>query len=208
MTTVAIIGAGTMGHGIAYVAAFAGYDVSLFDLSEDSLEHARAHIGLALDSGVMRGKVSEEARSATMSHLSLSTVLKSAVSDANIVIEAVPEVIALKQELFRQISDRAPREALLATNTSSLSVSEIASATDSPNRVIGIHFFNPVPAMKLVEIIRGDSTDEASVRRAHSFAESLGKTAIVVADSPGFATSRLGVVLGLEAMRMLEQGVA
>ncbi len=208
MTTVAIIGAGTMGHGIAYVAAFAGYDVSLFDLSEDSLEHARAHIGLALDSGVMRGKVSEEARSATMSHLSLSTVLKSAVSDANIVIEAVPEVIALKQELFRQISDQAPREALLATNTSSLSVSEIASATDSPNRVIGIHFFNPVPAMKLVEIIRGDSTDEASVRRAHSFAESLGKTAIVVADSPGFATSRLGVVLGLEAMRMLEQGVA
>lgn len=208
MTTVAIIGAGTMGHGIAYVSAVAGYDVTLFDLGEDSLEHARAHIGLALDSGVMRGKVSEETRRAAMSRLSLCTVLKSAVSDANIIIEAVPEAITLKQELFRRISDQAPREALLATNTSSLSVSEIASATDSPNRVIGIHFFNPVAAMKLVEIIRGDTTDETSVTRARSFAESLGKTAIVVGDSPGFATSRLGVVLGLEAMRMLEQGVA
>jgi 3-hydroxybutyryl-CoA dehydrogenase len=207
MSAIAIIGAGTMGHGIAYVSTVAGYEVTLFDVNADSLERGRAHIGLALDSGVMRGKVSEETRRDAMSRLSLSTELDSAVADANIVIEAVPEELMLKQEMFRRISAAAPRDALLATNTSSLSVSEIASVTDCPDRVIGMHFFNPVAAMKLVELVRGARTDDTAVARARGFAESLGKTAIVVGDSPGFATSRLGVVLGLEAMRMLEQGI-
>ncbi|HXF24051.1 MAG TPA: 3-hydroxyacyl-CoA dehydrogenase family protein [Gemmatimonadaceae bacterium] len=208
MTNVAIIGAGTMGHGIGYVTAIAGYTVTLTDVDEDVLERARAHIGLALDSGVMRGKVSEETRREAMDRIFLSTNLEGAIGDAQVVIESAPEKLALKQDLFRRICVAAPRHALLATNTSSLSVSEIAHATDCPERVVGMHFFNPVAAMKLVEVIRGAETSEDSTAKAHAFAESLGKKAIVVRDTPGFATSRLGIVLGLEAMRMLEQGVA
>ncbi len=208
MTNVAIIGAGTMGHGIAYVTAVAGYTVTLADIDEDVLERARAHIGLALDSGVMRGKVSEDARREAMNRVVLSTSLRAAVQDAEIVIEAAPERLTLKQEIFVRIAHAAPRAALLASNTSSLSITEIASAIDSPERVVGMHFFNPVAAMKLMEIVRGQQTSDATVDGAREFAESIGKKAIVVGDSPGFATSRLGVVLGLEAMRMLEQGVA
>lgn len=208
MTNVAIIGAGTMGHGIGYVTLIAGYTVTLADLDEDVLERARAHIGLTLDSGVMRGKVSEDTRRDAMSRIALSTSVEGAISDARIVIESAPERLGLKQELFRRICIAAPHDALLATNTSSLSVTDIASATDCPERVVGMHFFNPVAAMKLVEVIRGGQTSDKSADEARSFAESLGKKAIVVRDSPGFATSRLGIVLGLEAMRMLEQGVA
>lgn len=197
-----------MGHGIAYVSAVAGYDVILSDVTPDSLERARQQIGLALDSGFARRKISDGDRRDAMSRISLSTSLTLAVSNAAIVIEAAPERLALKRGLFEHIAEAATRSSLLATNTSSLSISEIASATDCPNRVIGMHFFNPVAAMKLVEIVRGAHTDDATVARARTFAESLGKTAIVIADSPGFATSRLGIVLGLEAMRMLEQGVA
>jgi 3-hydroxybutyryl-CoA dehydrogenase len=208
MTNVAIIGAGTMGHGIGYVTTVAGYTVTLADLDEDVLERARAHIGLALDSGVMRGKVSEETRREAMGRVFLSTSLEGAIEGAEIVIEAAPEKVALKQNLFRRICAAASQDALLATNTSSLSVSEIAAATDCSERVVGMHFFNPVAAMKLVEVVRGEKTSDGSVEKARAFAESLGKKAILVRDSPGFATSRLGIVLGLEAMRMLEQGVA
>jgi len=207
MTNVAIIGAGTMGHGIGYVTVIAGYTVTLTDVDEDVLERARAHIGLALDSGVMRGKVTEETRRDAMSRITLMTSLEGAIEDAQIVIEAAPEKLVLKQELFRRICLAAPHDALLATNTSSLSVTDIASATHCPERVVGMHFFNPVAAMKLVEVIRGAETSDESANEARAFAESLGKNAIVVRDSPGFATSRLGIVLGLEAMRMLEQGV-
>lgn len=208
MTSIAIIGAGTMGYGIAYVSVVAGYDVTLSDLSSDSLERALAHIGLALDSGVMRGKVSDEARRDALTRISLSTDPDLAVRGASVVIEAAPEKLELKQALFRRFAAAAPLDALLATNTSSLSVSAIAAATECAERVVGMHFFNPVAAMKLVEIVRGEKTDDQSINRARAFAESVGKTAIVVGDSPGFATSRLGIVLGLEAMRMLEQGVA
>jgi 3-hydroxybutyryl-CoA dehydrogenase len=208
MTNVAIVGAGTMGHGIGYVTVIAGYMVTLTDVDEDVLERARAHVGLALDSGVMRGKVTEEMRREAMSRITLSTSLEDAIHDAQIVIEAAPENLALKRDLFRRIGTAAPHDALLATNTSSLSVTDIAAATDCCERVVGMHFFNPVAAMKLVEVIRGAKTTDQSVARARTFAESLGKKAIVVRDSPGFATSRLGIVLGLEAMRMLEQGVA
>lgn len=208
MTNVAIIGAGTMGHGIAYVTIVAGYMVTLSDVDEDVLERARAHIGLALDSGVMRGKVTEETRRDAMGRIALSTSLETAVEDASLIIEAAPERLDLKQKIFRRVATAAQRDALLATNTSSLSISDIAAATDCPERVVGMHFFNPVAAMKLVEVVRGARTSDASVDAARAFAESLGKKAIVVGDSPGFATSRLGIVLGLEAMRMLEQGVA
>jgi 3-hydroxybutyryl-CoA dehydrogenase len=208
MSKVAIIGAGTMGHGIAYVTTVAGYEVTLTDVDEDILERARAHIGLALDSGVKRGKVTEDMRREAMNRLTLSTDLEDAVKDAAIIIEAAPEIVALKQDIFRRVSGIAPHDALLATNTSSLSVSEIAAATSCPERVVGMHFFNPVAAMKLVEVIRGASTSDTTADSARAFADSLGKKAILVRDSPGFATSRLGIVLGLEAMRMLEQGVA
>ena len=208
MSKVAVIGAGTMGHGIAYVTTVAGYEVTITDVDEDILERARAHIGLALDSGVMRGKVTEEVRREAMNRLTLSTDLEDTVRNASIIIEAAPEIVALKQDIFRRVSGVASDHALLATNTSSLSVSDIASATNCPERVVGMHFSNPVAAMKLVEVIRGAATSDATADRARAFAESLGKKAIMVRDSPGFATSRLGIVLGLEAMRMLEQGVA
>lgn len=208
MTTVAIIGAGSMGHGIAYVSLIAGYDVVLNDVDKGTLERAHAHIGLALDSGVMRGKVTEQVRQDALTHLALTSDLDLAVAGASLVIEAAPEVLALKRAIFTRVSERVSPDTLLATNTSSLSITSIAAAGTFPERVVGMHFFNPVAAMKLVEVVRGDSTSPDTVDRARAFAESVGKTAIVVGDSPGFATSRLGVVLGLEAMRMLEQGVA
>jgi 3-hydroxybutyryl-CoA dehydrogenase len=208
VTRVAVIGAGTMGHGIAYVCAVAGYDVTLTDANAAALDAALVSIGKSLDSGVARGKLSDDARRQAFARISASLDPDSAVRDAAIVVEAAPEQMTLKQQIFEHVSQIAPAGALLATNTSSLSVSAIASAARSPDRVIGMHFFNPVAAMKLVEIVRGALSSDETVDRARAFAESLGKTSIVVGDSPGFATSRLGVVLGLEAMRMLEQGVA
>jgi 3-hydroxybutyryl-CoA dehydrogenase len=208
VTRVAVIGAGTMGHGIAYVCAVAGYDVTLTDANAAALDAALVSIGKSLDSGVARGKLTDDARHQASARISASLDPDSAVRDAAIVVEAAPEQMTLKQQIFEHVSQIAPAGALLATNTSSLSVSAIASAARSPDRVIGMHFFNPVAAMKLVEIVRGALSSDEAVARARTFAESLGKTSIVVGDSPGFATSRLGVVLGLEAMRMLEQGVA
>ncbi len=208
MTTVAIIGAGTMGHGIAYVSLLAGHDVTLCDVSSDTLERAFAAVGVTLDAGVRRGKVTEEARRDALTRISLVRGMDRAVADADFVIEAAPEDMQIKQAIFERVAICAPSNAVLATNTSSLSISTIASATKCPERVVGMHFFNPVAAMKLVEIVRGLATSDDTVKRAREYAESVGKAAIMVGDSPGFATSRLGIVLGLEAMRMLEQGVA
>lgn len=207
-TVIAVIGAGTMGRGIAYVALVAGYTVSLHDADADALGAAIGRIGAAFDKGIERGKVIPEQRDAALAQLTVATDLATALGGAGIVIEAVPERIQLKREIFRAAEERAPAGALLATNTSSLPVSSIADAVADPGRVVGLHFFNPVPAMRLVEVVRGRETTDATIARARSFAESLGKEPIVVRDSPGFATSRLGVVLGLEAIRMVEQGVA
>jgi 3-hydroxybutyryl-CoA dehydrogenase len=173
----------------------------------------QVEIGLAkvranLDGGVERGKVTEEARRATLAALRPAATLDEAVAEADLVVEAVPERMALKREVFAALESASPAAAILATNTSSLSVSEIAAATRSPERVIGLHFFNPVHVMKLLEIVRGRETSDATVRRALEFAAVLRKEPIVVTDTPGFASSRLGIVLGLEAMRMVEQQVA
>ncbi|MDQ6736751.1 MAG: 3-hydroxyacyl-CoA dehydrogenase family protein [Gemmatimonadota bacterium] len=208
MTTVAIIGAGTMGHGIAHVAAVAGHDVMLFDVSELALQTALDRIGEALDSGVARGKLTAEQRVAAIGRVTTVVDIESAVANVDIVIEAAPEHLETKQSIFSRVSSLVRPDTLLATNTSSLSVTAIASAIEQRADVIGLHFFNPVAAMKLVEIVRGEFTSPGSVERARQFVASLGKKSIVVGDTPGFATSRLGVVLGLEAMRMLEQGVA
>jgi 3-hydroxybutyryl-CoA dehydrogenase len=205
--TVAVIGAGTMGAGIAHVCAAAGYATHLHDTA-DALARARERVAAALATGVARGKLTAEQRDATLANLSPADEVESTVRDADLVIEAVPEDLALKTELFRRIDSAVRSDAILATNTSSLSIAQIAAATDRPERVVGLHFFNPAHLMRLVEVVRGAETSEATVADALVFVRSLGKEPIVVADSPGFASSRLGIVLGLEAMRMLEQGVA
>ncbi len=205
---VAVIGAGTMGHGIAYAAALAGCPVALSDSRADALPQALERIGELLAGGVKRGKLTEGDRSAVAERVRGEPALAAAVRDADVVIEAVVEDLAVKRQVFADVERAAPADALLATNTSSLSVASIASALRDPGRLVGMHFFNPVHAMKLVEVVTHPRADRAAIERAVAFARALGKEPIVVKDSPGFASSRLGVVLGLEAMRMLEQGVA
>ena len=206
--TVAIVGAGTMGQGIAYAAAAAGYTVAITDESADSLARALDAIRASVRGGLERGKLSPEEHDGVLERIAAHASVEDAVGEASIVIEAVPEILAVKRAVFAKIEASAGEATVLATNTSSLSISEIARDLSRPERVVGLHFFNPVHAMKLVEVVRGKETSAATVARAKSFAAALGKTSIVVEDTPGFATSRLGVVLGLEAMRMLEQGVA
>lgn len=205
---IAVIGAGTMGHGIAYVAAAAGLDVHLTDADPVTLASATTRIRALFDRGLERGKMTAAERDAGTARIALVPSLEEAVRDADAVIEAAPERLELKRDIFAELGRHAPAGALLGSNTSSLSIGEIAAASGSPERVIGLHFFNPVAAMRLLEIVRGARTSDATVSRARTLAERLGKTPIVVRDSPGFATSRLGVVLGLEAARMVEQGVA
>ena len=205
---VAVVGAGTMGHGIAYAAAVAGFDVSLTDSRPDALPAAIRRIGDLLTGGVQRGKLAEADLAAVAARLRADRDLAGAVRGADIVIEAVTEDLGVKQRLFATLEEAAPPGALLATNTSSLSVASIAAAVRDPGRVVGMHFFNPVHAMKLVEVVTHPGATTGAVERAVIFARALGKEAIVVKDAPGFASSRLGMALGLEAMRMLEEGVA
>ncbi|MFN2399450.1 MAG: 3-hydroxyacyl-CoA dehydrogenase family protein [Gemmatimonadaceae bacterium] len=205
---VAVIGAGTMGHGIAYVAAAAGYAVTVFDSDSKTLERGMSRIRASFEKGIELGKLTAEERDSALWCLSASQELAGSVAGSDLVIEAIPEQLALKKNLFEQIEPLVGGDTLLATNTSSLSITEIAASLGRRDRVLGLHFFNPVPAMRLIEIVRGRETSDHATETARQFAASLGKTAIVVRDSPGFATSRLGVVLGLEAIRMLEQEVA
>ncbi len=205
---VAVLGAGTMGHGIAQVAAQSGYEVTLYDVARPALERARQRIEASLEKLLGKGRISEADRSATLERIEETASLSEALRQADVVVEAAPERIELKLELFAQIDRHAPPGALLGTNTSSLSVTEIAGATGRPQDVIGLHFFNPVPVMKLLEVVRGLRTSDETTERALAFGRSLGKEPITVRDWPGFATSRLGIVLCAEAVRMVEQGVA
>jgi 3-hydroxybutyryl-CoA dehydrogenase len=208
MSTVAVLGAGTMGNGIAQVCAMAGYAVALSDPQPDALERAVNTIRGNLEKGVDRGKVSIETRDRALQGLRKARNVADAVGTADLVIEAAPESMDLKTAIFRDLDRLAPAHAVLATNTSSLSVSRIAEATGRPGSVIGLHFFNPVHIMKLLEVVRGRETSQETLDACLAFARRIGKEPIVVTDTPGFASSRLGVVLGLEAMRMVEQGVA
>ena len=208
-TVVAVIGAGTMGHGIAYAAALAGCDVRLTDDRAAALPQAKAKIEDLLAGGLKRGKLTESDAAAVRQRLQTDATVRNAITDADVVIEAIVEDLAIKQRLFADIERVAPATALLATNTSSLSIAQIAATMKQPGRLIGMHFFNPVHVMRLVEVVtHGREQGGGAAERAVEFARRLGKEPIVVRDSPGFASSRLGVVLGLEAMRMLEQGVA
>lgn len=208
ISSVAVIGAGTMGHGIAQVCAMAGMATSLYDPAPGAAQAALDRIMVNLNQGVARGKVTSEAASDAMSRLRRGENLSDAVCTAQLVIEAIPERMELKTGLFANLNGLAPEEAILATNTSSLSVTRIAAATQRADRVLGLHFFNPVHIMKLLEVVRGEETSDETLEAALAFSRAIGKEPIVVADSPGFASSRLGVCLGLEAMRMVEEGVA
>ena len=205
---VAVVGAGTMGHGIAYAAALAGCSVALTDARSDALPQAMAKIETLLAGALKRGKLTEADRARVYERLRAENALARAVDGAEVVIEAVIEDLNVKQRLFSEVERVAPAGALLASNTSSLSIGQIAAALKQPGRLVGMHFFNPVHLMKLVEVVTHRRGDRSATDRAVAFARQLGKEPIVVQDSPGFASSRLGVVLGLEAMRMLEQGVA
>ncbi len=205
---VAVLGAGTMGNGIAQVCATAGMDVVMRDLEASFLERGMSSIDKSLAKLAEKGTLTGAERDAARARIRTTTDLIEAVREADLVVEAIPERMELKIETFRVLGEHAPKHALLGTNTSSLSVTEIAASSGHASRVVGLHFFNPVPLMKLLEIVRGLSTSDESVERARAFAVRIGKEPIVVKDFPGFATSRLGVILGCEAIRMLESGVA
>lgn len=205
---IVIIGAGTMGHGIAQVAAQAGFEVVLVDVKEEFIERGVARITDNLKKGVERGKVKEEEMRTALARIRTATDTRAAAADADLIIEAVLERLDVKQPLFAELDAVCKAETILATNTSSLSIASVAAATKRPERVIGMHFFNPVHLMKLLEIVVAKETSEQTLNTALEVAARFGKEAITVKDTPGFATSRLGVALGLEAIRMLEQGVA
>ena len=197
-----------MGNGIAHVAAAAGYRVAMYDIDDGALDAAMNRIRKNFDKGVARGKVSEQQRDAALPRIRTTTDLAGAVADADVMIEAVPENLELKRKLFADVAAAAPAHILLATNTSSLSVAAIAEAVDASANVVGMHFFNPVHIMKLCEVIHHDGSSAEALDCARALGETFGKTSITVKDVPGFASSRLGLVIGLEAMRMVEQGVA
>ncbi len=206
--TVAVIGAGTMGAGIAQVCAQSGWKTNLFDAFPDGLERGMKNIDSFWDKGIARGKTTKEQKEEWTTNLFPVSELSEAVKDADMVIEAVPEIMELKCEIFKSLGSLTKQECILGTNTSSLSISKIAEASGKPEKVIGMHFFNPVPIMKLLELIKHDSCSSETIDSAKTAGEIMGKTTILVNDVPGFATSRLGVVLGNEAIRMLADGVA
>lgn len=205
---VAVLGAGTMGQGIAQIAAASGFDTRVFDAQAGRAEDGKRQIGAQLDKMVAKAKITAEAKDATLARLTATASLGDAAQSADLVIEAVPESMDLKVAVFKEAMAAAKPDAILASNTSSLSLTELGSKLAAADRTLGMHFFNPPPVMELLELVRGLSTSDASIEKALAYARAFGKTAIVVNDSPGFATSRLGVILGAEAMRMLESGVA
>ena len=197
-----------MGHGIAHVCAVMGAEVRIYDALEGAARGAIERIAKNLAKGVELGKVSADQRDAALGRLRAFDSLVAACQGTDCVIEAVPENLELKREIFGVVDKAAPADALFATNTSSLPVGDLAGVLGDASRLVGMHFFNPVHVMKLVEVVRHPGSSDAAVALAVALAERMGKTPITVTDSPGFASSRLGLVLGLEAMRMVEQGVA
>lgn len=205
--TIAIIGSGTMGRGIAQSAALAGKQVVLFDLTNELLDKAARSIGNSIDEGVRRGKTKPEVAERAKNSISLVVNLDEAAG-VDLVIEAVPEDMELKRKVFGRLDATAPPHTILASNTSSLSISAIAAATERPDRVIGLHYFNPAHLMRLVEIIRGDSTSDATVATCREFVAELGKTAVLCQDSPGFIVNRIARPFYGEALRLLGERVA
>jgi 3-hydroxybutyryl-CoA dehydrogenase len=208
MNVVTVIGAGVMGRGIAYVAAVAGFTTRLVDLDTRQLDEALAAVDRDLTTGVERGKVEPDDADRARRLLSTDVELAPACEGADVVIEAVVERMEVKHGVLRAAETHAADDAVLATNTSALSITEIASALEDPSRGVGMHFFNPVPRMRLCELVRGLQTSEATMERAEQAARAMGKETVRVEDLPGFATSRINALIGNEGMRMLEEGVA
>ena len=205
---IAVIGSGTMGRGIAYLAALAGYDTVVHDADAAALDAARAAIDATLLKGVEKGKVSAADASAALARVQLAAELEEATRQADLIIEAVPEDVDLKRNIFSQADLFCSEETILASNTSSIPITQLATSVEQRDRFVGMHFFNPPHVMKLIEIVRGERTSDDTIAAVREVAEKMGKQPIIVHDSPGFATSRLGVAIGLEAIRMLEEGVA
>jgi 3-hydroxybutyryl-CoA dehydrogenase len=205
---VAVLGAGTMGAGIAQVCAQAGSRVVLQDLTEPFVQKGLARIRDFLQKGVEKGKTTPEQRDLVLGRITTATDRAVAARSADLVVEAVPEQLELKNGLFRELAGVVAPTCVLASNTSSLSLAKVFAGVTGPGRCIGMHFFNPVPLMALLELVRTADTAPATVDAATTYGRQMGKEPIVVMDSPGFASSRLGVCLGLEAIRMVEAGVA
>jgi 3-hydroxybutyryl-CoA dehydrogenase len=208
ISRIAVLGAGTMGHGIAHAAMVAGYRTMLFDVSPQVLDQARRTIGTIVRKGVELGKVPDADADAILLRLSSTTTLADAVGDADMVIEAIPEKIELKVSTFAAVQVHAPAAAVLATNTSALSITEIAAVLDDPGRLAGMHFFNPVHRMKLVENVRALESRQDTLDAIDDVARRMGKETVLVRESPGFVTSRINVLIGNEAFHMLQEGVA
>lgn len=205
---ICVIGAGTMGHGIAQVAAAAKIQVTLCDQSDDAVARGLSSIEKSLAKFVKKERMTAEDADAARKRITGAVGFEDAAKSADMIVEAVPEVMELKLSIFETLGRVSKAGAVLGTNTSSLSVTEIAAASGKPAQCVGLHFFNPVPILKLLEVVRGLSTSDDTIACAMTFAERIGKEAVLVRDWPGFATSRLGIILGCEAIRMVEQGVA
>ena len=205
---VAVIGAGTMGNGIAHVFAQSGHSVSLVDVNAAALERAQATIDRNLDRLVAKERITAEDKAATLSRLTTTTEMHGAVSNAELVVEAATERLDLKLKIFEQMDASAPADAILATNTSSISITKIAAATKRPDKVIGMHFMNPVPIMKLVEVIRGYSTSDATTEKVVALSKQLGKVPVEVNDYPGFVANRILMPMINGAICSLHEGVA
>jgi len=204
---ITVLGSGIMGSGIAHVAALAGYGTTLYDISSEVLNRALGQIRANLEKGVELKKLSSEQKDQALSNLQLSSDLNEA-AQADFIIEAVPEEIQLKLKLYGVLDRSAPAHAIFASNTSGLSITEMAATTNRPGQFIGMHFFNPVHKMKLVEIIRGLETDEDTCRVTDAVARQMGKETVSVNESPGFVTSRINALIGNEAFYMLQEGIA
>jgi 3-hydroxybutyryl-CoA dehydrogenase len=205
---VAVIGAGTMGHGIAQVAATAHYDVCLNDIKDEFLARAKSGIDGSLDRMLKKEKITEQEKQAILSRITFTTDIAKAVKDADLIIEAIPEILELKKEMFKKLDSLSKPEAILGTNTSQNSITEIASVVANPSRVVGTHFFNPPVMMRLVEVVKGLETADSVVEQIRGFAAKLGKEIVVCKDSQGFISTRVLVALRLECYRILEEGIA
>jgi 3-hydroxybutyryl-CoA dehydrogenase len=208
MNQIVVIGAGQMGNGIAHVFAQCGYVVTLVDLRQENIDKAIATIQKNLDRQVAKGSITEEDKKATLKHLNTSTDLQHACSKADLIVEAATENIDLKLKIFKEIDAIAPAHCILATNTSSISITQIAAATNRPSQVIGMHFMNPVPVMKLVEVIRGYSTSEEVNATVVNVSKKLGKIPVEVNDMPGFVANKILMPMINEAIYTLFEGTA
>jgi 3-hydroxybutyryl-CoA dehydrogenase len=206
--TIGVIGAGTMGRGIAYAAALGGYRTLLEDVMPENLANGTAWIKKALDEGVARGKVTADDSAAALTRIVTISTVEAACRESDFLIEAVPEEIELKLELYTLFDKFARPNAVMASNTSSLSISEMAEMTYRPELCVGMHFFNPVPKMRLIEIVRAPKTSDATISVCREVGARMGKEVVVVKESPGFITSRVNALIGNEAFAMLEAGLA